>query len=319
MIPFYFAVLPGEHIYSWFARCFWLSGKLRREEYLRQKKVSYTDLRPNEPLSQAMALVCKTAVQFNPKLDLPMCATPMPIWALSMEPTTFLSFLKRYRGNIVSDDLHMREFDMLAGTQEWKACKTCIAEDIEKFGCSMWHTKHQLSGCLNCYKHAARLVTPEKRMSSMGALQLPHQINRWQYASGADSKLSQEFSEFYSRIFDMSIEDAACLSDLKYKFWKLLGIESRSVSQKQLACVDLETQLADTLGIPFLANMFTYYSEGKNSHNCGVLAGLTKIEAKGYRVRNPIFWVTALFWKRRELHLVKSEPAHACAAGIHSI
>lgn len=319
MIPFYLRLLPGEHIYSWFARRFWLSGYTSIEEYLKFEKVLAVELKPNTPLLKSLPTVCNIASGAHPQSNLSALSTTLPVWALSLSQERFINvFNNDNKGKWIHFE-HIRAFDALALTNEWKACKICMAEDLSEHGSSIWHTKHQLSGFNHCYKHRTDLVTPIAPLRNLGQLLLPHQIKQWKAVANHTGHGLEEFYKFYSDFFDMASLEPAWALEVRNQLYELLGIARLNSCQRRMACDKLELQLSEELGNSFLLNFFTYYSNDKKSNNCGVLPSIARTEAQQNKIRNPIYWIVALFWKRHELKLLTREPRDECTPDLQTI
>jgi hypothetical protein len=167
MIPFYLTIFPGEHIFSWYARRFWLSGLFRKDNYLNEIGIKPNEMQANLPLSKSSQKVCRLGSKYSFGNEIANEATVFPLWALSMNQENY----KYNRGRIhrcnVKSALHVGgNSGIKTEAIKWKACPECVEYDLKKYGTSYWHVKHQFQGCYICYKHGSTLIAPDRANGS---------------------------------------------------------------------------------------------------------------------------------------------------------
>tara|TARA_R110000772_G_scaffold186643_1_gene297807 strand:+ start:591 stop:1520 length:930 start_codon:yes stop_codon:yes gene_type:complete len=306
MIPFYLSVLPGEHIYSWYARRFWLSGFFNKSSYLNEIGIKPNEMLANLPLSKSSQKACRLGSQYGFGNKIASETTVFPLWALSMEHEKYNYNRGRIHHCNVKSDLHVNgNSGIRKEAIKWKACPDCIEYDLKKYGTSYWHVKHQFQGCYICYKHGSSLVAPENEARTLKNLFLPHQIESWVSSNINSSPLHKKFSVFCSKLFDLSIKKSYIFEDLKIDFWALFKIKSSNATQKKLISNDLNSQLYADLGSSFLSSIFNPFTTTPHSTEQKRIIHTLVKSSKSFKVTAPVFWAVALFWKRDELKLFK--------------
>jgi hypothetical protein len=301
MIPFYLTILPGEHIYSWYARRFWLSGLFRKNDYLNEIGVKPNEMQANLPLSKSSQKVCRLGSKYSFGNKIANEATVFPLWALSVEHEKYNLNRGRIHHCTVKSDLHVSgNSGIKKEAIKWKACPECIVHDLEKYGASYWHVKHQFQGCYICYKHGSTLIAPENEARTLKNLFLPHQIENWTPSNVDNSPLHKTFSIFCSELFDLSLKNSNKLAELKLDFWKSCNVQSSNARQKKLASSDLNSQLNVDLGISFLSSIFGPFTASDCTEQKRIIQTVA-LPNNPFKIIDPVFWAITLFWKRDEL------------------
>lgn len=303
MIPFYLSILPGEHIYSWYARRFWLSGFFKKNNYLNKIGIKPIEMQANLPLSKSSQKVCRLGSKYSFGNGIASEATVFPLWALSMNQENYKYNRSRIHSCKVKSGLHVGgNSGITTEAIKWKACPECIVHDLKRYGVSYWHVKHQFQGCYICYKHGSSLITPENEARTLKNLFLPHQIENWMPSNVSSSSLHKEFSLFCSDLFDLSIKNSNRIAELKLSFWKLCNVKSSNARQKKLASRDLNSQLYADLGIPFLSSIFGPFTASHCMEQKRIIQ-TAALPSNPFKIIDPVFWAITLFWKRDELKL----------------
>ncbi|MBE0354505.1 TniQ family protein [Pseudoalteromonas phenolica] len=318
MIPFYLSLLPGEHIYSWCARSFWLSGIYSKNDYLKKIGIKSIEMLPNLPMTKSSQKTCFFAKQYNESSCLGSIATTYPLWVLSVNSEKYNNTLAGLNRCTLKTDLHVaRQSGISHMSSTWKACPNCTQEDLDKFGSSYWHVQHQLSGIFSCYKHGCTLQTPKERLTNLSCLLLPHQIEFWSDVAFELSEIQIEFSEFLHLMYNFALKDANELTQHKDKFWQLFNINGSNLSQKVAMAESIESEFVSDLGITFLSSIFSYYLDSNKTNRRKVINTIIASDTQ-YRYLDPTFWAVVLFWKREQLGL-SQKISNACASYISSI
>lgn len=304
MIPFYLSILPGEHIYSWWLRRYWLSGAPEKHTYFKEVGVKASELQTNIPLSKSCQKVCKLNARTFDNPQIAQQATEFPLWVLSIDHDRYKYFKSRIHLTQVPAKLHgVHNSGVTSNVVRWKACPNCIEEDLNIYGASYWHVKHQLHGVSVCNKHATPLLVPKKKGRTLDSLHLPHQVDDWELLLETTTPTHYLFSEFCSNLYDLASKDSERLFMLKSEFWKICGSDSKSIKPDKSLTDTLEIELEVDLGASFLSSLFSYYSSPHGCHKRKIVNALASGATSKYV--DPVFWLVALFWKRKELGLEK--------------
>jgi hypothetical protein len=304
MIPFYLSLLPGEHIYSWWIRLYWLSGRSNKALYFKEIGVKPDELKANIPLTKSCQKVCQLSAIILNNNQIAVQATELPLWVLSMSFDRYRFFRCRVHKNQVPANLHVANHSgVIQNLVRWKACPKCTAEDLERYGASYWHVKHQIHGVSVCNKHSTLLITPKQEGRTLKSISLPHQIRDWE--SLIDVMIPQHylFSEFCSNVYELALKDSDLLILLKNKFWKICGVEEIRVKDRKSLIESLELEIEAELGNYFLSSIFSYYSSAYKTKRRKIV--YTLYMSTNCKYVDPVFWLVTLFWKRKELGLIE--------------
>tara|TARA_R110002167_G_C12686466_1_gene651972 strand:+ start:2227 stop:3177 length:951 start_codon:yes stop_codon:yes gene_type:complete len=301
MISNQFTPLPDEHIYSWTARLFRLSGYPSVSSFLKRYNGSFKNLNANYAFESAAFSIIKNSESAEKKQKLLWKNTIFPVSLISIPNQASYSLNNHFNFSELSDITHMNEQLLFGFSRNWHACSSCMTEDEEKYGMSYWHVEHQLPSVISCQKHNRILLKPTDGLKNLSTLTLPFLINSWVPIIDKPASSILEWNNFILKVHQLSIEDKLFISRLRCQINDKIKIESKYRNKRIDWCDEHTLSFETALGKSLLKHLFRAYSVNSKSGKPRILASFLAPQNNGLLLRNPVYWLALAYWLKTEL------------------
>lgn len=300
MIGWDFSILPGEHLFSYLARYFWLSGTLKSNDFLKKLKLSELNLKPQFVYNPEVSKVIKNVMlPLLPKNTI-TSHIPSSAWSLIIDRAYYAKLNEKLAKGNINSNLHKADQHSINLNRSWQACGECIKENTSTFGISYWHMQHQLPGSIFCYRHKTILRTPKLPTLFLRGLLLPHQISEWTDVVIEPEESMVDWGNFVDSVYFNLVKNPLIAHDLKNVFFDII-VKPPKISKKYWIKKQ-EIIFEDKLGDKLLNLLFSNYSVTSNKSKENILAStLSTTNGNSSGFKNPIYWLALLYWQKDEL------------------
>jgi hypothetical protein len=294
MIVSLFKPFPEEHLYSWLVRLYKLSGSADFLSF--QKTLGFQDrfLHSNKLFSESSELLVQ---RLNNRDKALYEHTIAPLWQISI-------------GNLLGDKFspldafsHMNEQQLFGFDTSWQSCEKCREEDLNCYGTSYWHSKHQLPSIFECYRHQSILECANDPIKNLFSDQLPHDIEGWTSVVVSPSTELQLWQSFVVNMVTQYKYKPEELINIRKKVTELLGLNEKSFLKRRAICQKTNSQFEAGLGKELIKYIFRDYSRSTGRGKTNILSSMFANIHHAKGERNPIFWVALAYWLKDELGL----------------
>lgn len=304
MISNQFPLLPDEHIYSWIARLYRLSGYPSRSYFLKKYDGDFNDLYANAAFESAAFSIVRNSGTAAKQQNIFWNNTAFPLWLISIPDQASYRFNNQFNLSELSDISHMNEQLLLGFSRNWHACSSCIKEDEEKYGMSYWHTEHQLPSVITCQKHNKILLKPTDGLKNLSDLTLPFLINSWEPIINRPAGSITQWNNFILKVHQLSREDKFFSSRLRSQINDKIKIKSKYRKKRIDWCDEHTLSFETALGRSLLKHLFRTYSVINKSGKPRVLASFLAPHGMVMPLRNPVYWLALAYWLKAELPIL---------------
>lgn len=306
MIVGNFNPLPGEHPYSWLSRQYYLTGYPSPNSFLKHLGISCIDLMAQAVFENGITRIfCDSQMPLLSK-ELLWRNTAYPLWFLSDPHINVCNTKDGIQTSKFNECQHMNERLLLAFSQSWHACPTCIMHDVKKYGIPYWHNKHQLPSVVTCYKHNQILVKPKDNVKNLKDLILPNAIKSWEPIIEKPSTIIIKWSEACIKLFEALVRDRQLAYTLRYKIDQLTHVNSHYKIKKIKWCTQETPFFEQALGPSLLHHLFKGYSLYSGGRKPQILASVLAPHHKVSAIRNPIYWIAIAYWLKDKLPEIRA-------------
>lgn len=191
----------------------------------------------------------------------------------------------------------------LAFNRGWQLCPTCIQDDKKNYGVSYWHANHQLPGITHCLKHQSPLhMAPP--MKSIDKLVLPQYVDLNKSPQHLNSLELLGWSRFVYEINEslkiFPHKGVEYTNSLK----RSLRIEANKVIEITQACMSLMDQLESEVSKEVLQYLFKYYTRPNAKRRLNLIRSAL-INDETVTVRNPVYYLILMYWRRNQPELIE--------------
>lgn len=191
----------------------------------------------------------------------------------------------------------------LAFNRGWQLCPTCIHDDKKNYGVSYWHANHQLPGITHCLKHQCPLYMAPP-MKSLDKLLLPQYIDLNKSQQHSNSLKLLDWSRFVHEVNEsltrLPHKGAEYINALKYS----LPIEVNKVTDITQVCMSFMDQLESEVSNEVLQYLFKYYTRSNAKRRLNLIRSAL-INDDTVTVRNPVYYLILMYWRRNQPELKK--------------
>jgi hypothetical protein len=301
-----FHPLPGEHPYSWLSRQYYLTGYPSPNSFLKHLGISCMDLMAQAVFENGITKIFRDPQKPLLSTEFLWSNTAYPLWLLSEPDISLQNTISGIEASKLNEHQHMNERLLLAFSQSWHACPTCIIHDVKNYGIPYWHNKHQLPSVVTCYKHHQILVKPKGNVKNLKDLILPNIIKSWEPVIEKPNTVIIKWSEACIKLFEALIRDRQLAYTLRSKIDQLTYVNSHYRIQKIKWCTQNTHLFEKALGPSLLHHLFKGYSIYSDRRKPQILASVLASNHKENIVRNPVYWIAIAYWLRDKLPEIRA-------------
>ncbi len=292
MMTFHCPIEPNEHLLGWLCRVHLLSGNIKFAHTAARLKVSNTPLKGcnhNRAFQDGLNLFPDLNNNFENH-------TAFGLWAISLQLKEFGDW-KQNNAQLVKCGLDPNKF---AFHSSWKYCSSCISEDTNIYGHSIWHVKHQLPSITHCYKHQLPLLSDRTKLSDLRSSSLPQMYDLLPHKFENET-LMIEWSEFILTMFDRLNLNPKLGGILRERTLNYLDISSDLRLKDKPTVLTIQKKMDSEVPIELLEYLFLFYSQEFKRHHSILWNTL------GYSVyekaKHPVYWLIILYWLKDKISL----------------
>lgn len=299
MLPFHCPIQPGEHLFSWINRIHLLMGYSSMKHTLSQLGIGNFTTKPyvyNQAFQDAINFYQREVLDYSNAFD---NHTPLPIWHLSV--TT--EYYYEWRCKNIAQLSHGELLTRALSQTNWKFCPNCIHDDINEYGFSIWHVKHQLPGVTHCYKHAHPLVEDDHKLKDLRKAQIPQFLELSSFIN-EDSEELCCWSQFIIQVYEKIKLDTLGFPDIKEKLREFLKIPKDVKSRdNNLPIFDYWQEKLDN-ELPSSISHYLFPSASKKARKVNIFRLTMGYKNKSDRrkIVHPIYWLVIMYWLRNEVN-----------------
>lgn len=191
----------------------------------------------------------------------------------------------------------------LAFNRGWQFCLTCVRDDKKNYGVSYWHAQHQLPGITHCMKHQCPLYMAPP-MKSIDKLVLPQYIDLHKSQQHSNSSELLKWSRFVYEINEALTRFPHKGAEYKSALRNSLPIESNKVTDITQTCMSFMDRLESEVSYEVLQHLFKYYSRPNAKRRLNLIRSAL-INDDTVTVRNPVYYLILMYWRRNQPELIK--------------
>jgi hypothetical protein len=292
MMPFHCPIEPNEHALGWLTRLHLLSGNIKYQYTAKALGV------PNQPLKSGNHNeACKHC------LNLFKCPervftdhTVFGLWSLSFQQQDYDNW-RTSNSELMPSGFEPNKF---AFQNSWKYCPSCIEEDIEVHGHSLWHAKHQLPSITHCFKHCVPLLSDRVTLRDLRTCSLPQ---AYQYSASVfqDEELMLDWSIFVSSIYEKLNSNPTLGSLLRERIQEYLKVPNDLRYKDKPLFVTLQEQMDAEVPQVLLKHLFLFYVQ-EYKHPPAVIWS-TLGYSQQEKAKHPVYWLVILYWLKDKISL----------------
>jgi hypothetical protein len=302
MINHQFPPLPGEHLYSWLVRLYWLSGFPDVVSFQNSLGLSARNLNPYQLFGSTIIPMANIAAPSNKIKDVMLKNTSIVFWAITAPQLITVNELGFE--NLFRKHTHMNERVMFNFNRSWSSCSLCRKEDSERFGSSYWHMAHQLPSITHCYKHGVTLDVALEPVINLYTGELPHHVRDWKKNKQEHCSSIDKWSRFIIQVYKRCAENPVFATSLTSRIEQHLALENKNNAKLKRPCVERTEEFEASLGEPILRHLFRSYAKPKESNKVDILYVIFSRQNQSQQVRNPVFWLAVAYWLRNEINII---------------
>ncbi len=297
MLPFHCPIEPEEHLLSWLSRVHLLSGNTEYKYTSGVLNISNKPLKAcnhNEAFRDCISVSNNCITHNTEAFDM---HTPFSLWALSFSYNDFTHW-RRNNEYLMPQCL---EPSKLAFRTTWQYCPICSTEDIEGYGHSLWHVKHQLPSVTHCYKHRSKLVSDSKLLLDLRKMTLPEGYE-FEAPSLNDEPLLLEWSTFVLKIYEQLKKNGQHGEILRSRVRQYLSVPDEIKAIKgNLVFASMQKQFDEEVPHELLRHLFLFYSHSYK-HPQSVLKSTLGYSPRP-KIKHPVYWLIILYWLKDKISL----------------
>ena len=291
-------IFPNEHYVSWLIRksAFQASDSFKR--FLCRENIISKGMKSYDVFDHSIFALRQTGRPLHSEIN---SHSILPFWQISLGAEAKLdadSLNETFNSFGLVD-----EKTILQVERNWKSCPRCRHNDVEKYGTSYWHVKHQIPGLLMCPQHRETLEKSAIPISNLHCGTLPHQVSRWKPVVSKVSQSLTHWNQFVIDMYGYSISNSREFANLKAKITSALGMDALSYEEKFFRCNELLPELEKCLGDELLAYLFKDYARPPKRGRFQILHLLYVYTHRPHMIRSPIYWVLLAYWLRHQIDL----------------
>lgn len=284
-------ILPEEHYISWFVRSSQFQAYPDFKRFLCDIQVKSETLKSYEVINPSIINFLQYFEHKNSALEE---HTLLPLWQISV--AHMIDHKELFENEFL--DLHYSngEKTLFQFDRSWHSCPACRHEDVDNFGTSYWHTRHQTPSVYKCYKHGLILEKAKYPIADLRAGVLPHQINHWRKVHDSYSEELDRWQDFVLLIQEFMLTTPSLLIELRTRVTSVLGMDKVTSTQFIKHTEELTLKLEHDMSSELLAYLFTDYARPSNKGKPKVIGNLYRGINNPFKIRSPICWIFLAYW-----------------------
>ncbi|MFD1622259.1 hypothetical protein [Thalassotalea marina] len=280
-------ILPGEHTFSWMLRSYLASGEDDFLSFQKRRGIFDRGITANKIFCDTTSQLYKLLETNHGVYSNNLSLVP---WQISTgKPVSELE-------KLISFYTHMNEQQMFSFSTDWHSCADCREEDLNHYGTSFWHAKHQITSSFRCYKHRCVLQTANPSIKNLYYEQLPHQNMNWSPLVIEPSSTIISWQDFIDSYLEADASLQIPLWDLKDNIVSRLNLPVSKRAGRLKVCQELNVDFEKVLGDKLLRYLFRDFARPTERGSINILRTMFAGQHKSHGVRNYVYWLALYYW-----------------------